>query len=288
MPKIKVYRGRVHLFDKRMDGDEVVIGRSADAGIPLDSPAASRRHVRLTRRKWNWFAEHLGQKNPAMINKRPFTTQKLVHGDVILIAEHTLVFEYPRSEQRKEKGMFEGQAGASYRMGAGDIEEAFETGTANEDKLEAARQAAVHANATQAVSPDQLEKLIASMEKRRGAHLIFAAAGNRQEYPLEGRTHDIGWVDGVSVRLPGSRLFGKTGAKLLLGDDGRHRIAVSSRWVAVLVNGEAVAGDRVLADKDTVELKHFLGFGSAKMKYEAAVALSPAARRLSRNQTASS
>ena len=107
-------------------GDEIVIGRSSEAGIPLESPAISRKHVRITRRKWNWFAEHLGQANPALINKRPFTVQKLMHGDTILIAEHTLVFDYPRAEQIREREVFEGRAGASFKLGAQDIERALD------------------------------------------------------------------------------------------------------------------------------------------------------------------
>jgi pSer/pThr/pTyr-binding forkhead associated (FHA) protein len=279
MAKIKVFRGRAHLFDKRLDGDEVVIGRSGEAEIPLDSPAASRKHVRLTRRQWNWYAEHLGQKNPAMLNKRPFTMQKLNHGDTILIAEHTLVFEYPRSEQQREKAMFEGQKGASFRMGVQDIESALDTGSRNEAMIEAARQAAVEANATQAVSPDELDRLFKSMEKRRAAHLVLAADGKRTEFPLEGRTIDIGWVGGASVRLPGSRLFGRIGARLQSDEGGTHRITPASSWVKVVVGGSPVSGDHPLQDGDILELKHALGFGRVKLKYEGAVAITPTAGR---------
>lgn len=284
MPKIKVYRGRVHLFDKRLEEAEVVIGRSSEAGIPLDSPAASRKHVRLTRRKWNWFAEHLGQKNPAMINKRPFTVQKLMHGDTILIAEHTLVFDYPRAEQARERGMFEGRAGAAYRMGAGDIARALDSGTQNRARLDAARQAAIQANATQAVSPDELDQLMKSMEKRRAAHLVLAADGKRTEFPLAGETIDVGWVDEATVRLPGSRIFGKVGARVSTTNEG-HCIAAMSRWVRVTVGGAAIAGEHLLRDRDIVELRHVFGFGRSKLKYEAAVVITPAGRRAARTKT---
>ncbi|MCO4771488.1 MAG: FHA domain-containing protein [Deltaproteobacteria bacterium] len=285
MAKVKVYRGRVHLFDRKLDQDELVVGRSAEAEIPLESPAASRKHVKIVRRKWNWYAESLGTKNPAMLNKRPFTMDKLKHGDTIVIAEHTLVFDYPRSEQVKERDLFEGRAGAAYRLGSVDIQDALDTGSVNEAKLDQARQSAVGVNATQMVDPNDLHKLMSQMEKRRGAHLVMAMSGKRLEFPLEGRTHDVGWTEGCSVHLPGTRLFGRTGARLVTTVDGRHRISASSKWVTVYIGGKPLEGDRILRDKDTVLLKHFLGFGTAKLKYEAAIAIGPQ-RRAAATRTA--
>jgi len=278
MPKMRVYRGRVHLFDTRLDGMEAVIGRSAEAEIPLDSPAASRKHVRLTRRKWSWYAESLGTKNPALLNKRPFTAQRLKHGDTMDIADHTLVFEYPRSEQRKEQALVEGRAGAGFRLDEGEIQSALESGSHNKARLEEAKQKAAGGNSTQIVNPDDLAQLMEATAKRRAAHLVLVKDGARQEFDLAARTLEIGWAAGVQVRLPGKRLFGKVGARIVTTGNGLHRISPVSKWVKVLVEGEAVTNDRLLSDRDTVELRHAFGFGSAKLKYEAAVDIGPGRR----------
>lgn len=278
MPKMKVYRGRAHLFDTRLDGMEAVIGRSAEAAIPLDSPAASRKHVRLTRRKWNWYAESLGTKNPALLNKRPFTAQRLKHGDTIDIADHTLVFEYPRSEQQKEQALVEGRAGAAFRLDEGQIQSALESGSHNKERLEEAKQKAAGGSSTQIVSPDDLAQLMQATEKRRAAHLVLVKDGARKEFDLGARTLEIGWVASAQVRLPGSCLFGKVGARIVTTGNGLHRIGPVSKWVKVLVEGEVVENDRLLSDRDTVELKHAFGFGSVRLKYEAAVDLGPSRR----------
>ncbi len=284
MAKIRVYRGRVHLFDKHVDGDEIVIGRSSEAGIPLESPAISRKHVRITRRKWNWFAEHLGQANPALINKRPFTVQKLMHGDTILIAEHTLVFDYPRAEQTREREVFEGRAGASFKLGAQDIERALDQQPRGRARQNAARQASIQADATQAVSPGELEALMKSMEERRAARFVLAAGGTRKEFPIEGELIDVGWLDEFAVRLPGARLFGKLGAQVSTTDRG-HSITAMSRWVKVTVGGATIDGAHLLRDRDMVELSHVFGFGRCKLMYEANMAITPAGRRSARAKT---
>ena len=62
MPKISVYRGRTHLFDHWIEKPTVVIGRSSEAEIPLDSPAASRKHCRIVRRKGRVYV--INKTNP--------------------------------------------------------------------------------------------------------------------------------------------------------------------------------------------------------------------------------
>ena len=279
MPKMKVYRGRVHLFDKRLEEDEVIVGRSADAGIPLDSPAASRRHIRLTLRGWNWYAEHLSNKNPALIEKRPFTTQKLMHGDTITIAEHTLVFEYPRSEQQAAKGVVEGRKGAGYRLHAGDIADALADEDETTGRVDDVRAAAAAANATQAVDPEALAQLIDENEKKRAPHLILASSKGRKEYPLSTEPQVVGWGDGVDIALPGSRWFGRKAARLEVLPRGGHTIEPLSRWVTVLASGKPLDERRGLYDGEVVTLKHALGFGTVKLRYQAAVQLGGKRRR---------
>lgn len=275
MPRVRLYRGRTHLYDRRLEQDEVVIGRSADAEIPLDSPAASRRHVRIFRKGYTWYAEHLGNKNPAMLNKRPFTMQKLQHADTITIAEHALLFEYPRDEQTRDREMASGRAGAAFRMDSTQLDDAMKSGGHDQRKVDQMRRN-VAENSTMAVSPDQLEQLIKQMEKRRAAMLVFATEGQRQEYSLEGlRSLSVGWTDKCGARLPGFRLFGKVGAALSTLSTGKHTIVPATQWVKVFVGDKQVETDRVLRDKDIITLQHAFGFGKVKLLYQAEMKLGP-------------
>ncbi len=275
MPRIRLYRGRTHLYDRRLEQDEVVIGRSAEADIPLDAPAASRRHVRIFRQRLVWYAEHLGSKNPALLNKRPFTMQKLQHGDTIAIAEHALLFEYPRDEQMRDREMASGRAGAAFRMDSSRLDDAMKSGGHDQRKVDAMRRN-VAENSTMAVSPDQLEKLIKQMEERRSAMLVLAAEGQRKEYSLEGeRSLSVGWTDKCGARLPGFRLFGKVGAALTTLSTGKHTIVPATPWVKVFVGDKRVETDQILRDKDMITLQHAFGFGKVKLRYQAAMVLGP-------------
>ncbi len=63
MPKVSVYRGRTHLFDHWIEKPEVILGRSADADVPLDSPVASRKHCRIVKKQGSYIPEEIGAKN---------------------------------------------------------------------------------------------------------------------------------------------------------------------------------------------------------------------------------
>ena len=230
------------------------------------------------RKGYTWYAEHIGTKNPAMLNKRPFTMKKLAHGDTIDIAEHALVFEYPRDEQLKDREMASGRAGAAFRIGSSEVDEAMQSGS-HEAKKERLRRN-VAENSTMAVSPGQLEELMKQMEKRRAAMLVLAAEGQRVEFSLEGeRSMSIGWTDKCGARLPGFRLFGKVGAALSTLSTGKHTLVPATPWVSVFVGDKRVETDRVLRDKDVITLKHAFGFGKVKLRYEAEMKLGPAKKR---------
>ncbi len=120
MPKVSVYRGRNHLFDHWIEKDSVVIGRSADADIPLDSPAASRQHCRIVRKQGVYVLEEMGAKNGLFVNGQYCNVKRLRNGDSIEIADHVLLFRRTREEAEAEK-----DAGNAYRIGAQAIDQAM-------------------------------------------------------------------------------------------------------------------------------------------------------------------
>lgn len=70
-----------------LDDGESVIGRAADAAVPIDSPLISRRHARLTVRGDAAFIEDLGSKNGTIVNGQPIAGERpLADGDEITLA----------------------------------------------------------------------------------------------------------------------------------------------------------------------------------------------------------
>jgi hypothetical protein len=273
MPRLTVYRGRTQLFEHHLQGDDAVLGRSSDVSIPLDSPAVSRRHVRFFKKGAGWYVEDLRGKNPALLNQRPFTISRINHSDQIGIADHVIVFHYPRDEAEQDRALASGTAGAGFRINSTDIDAALQ------DSQEMHREDAVRSSldsrqATMAVPAEKLAELMAQVGKRQGAMLVLVAEGARQEFALTGKAQAIGFEDGVEIRLPGRRLFARRAAEIAPLSNGRHTVRSLHKWVTVKV-GENPVSDSVLADKDVVTIEHAFGFGRSRLRYEAAIKIAP-------------
>lgn len=261
MPKISVYRGRTHLFDHWIEKTEVVIGRSADADVPLDSPAASRRHCRVVRRQGAYFLEELGAKNGLFVNGKFCNIKRLEDGDRIEIADHTLAFSRPRSEVRQEKAVSRNEAGAGFRIEKHDLDRMM-TGKGDSGVV---RQvvATRSSKATTAVSPDELAKLMSEMQKKLKAHVeVLGADGRHIRTALDQTTHLVGFSDVCDIPL-GPRFWpwGKTAAKIHRLPDKSHRLQRMSKWVGIKVGGEKLVGVHVLADGDVITI------GGVKLRY---------------------
>jgi len=67
----------------------VYIGRSLDSHLCIDHDALDAEHVVLCGAdQTEWFAEHIGSKTPALLNRKPFKKQRLRDGDVLEIGEY--------------------------------------------------------------------------------------------------------------------------------------------------------------------------------------------------------
>lgn len=78
-------------LEVRLQG-EVVLGRDAQADIPLSDTAASRRHARIHPSPEGWMLEDLGSSNGTSINGRPVSTCLLRPGDQIQIGQTQITF----------------------------------------------------------------------------------------------------------------------------------------------------------------------------------------------------
>jgi len=261
MPKVSVYRGRTHLFDHLIESAEVILGRSADADIPLDSPVASRRHARIVKRQGAYILEEIGAKNGLFVNGKYCNMHNLVDGDRIEIADLLVTFHRPRSEMQQEARIGRNQPGAAYRITSAQVDDAISE--RNKDSGQVRRQVMqVGANSTTAVSPDELAKLMAEMEKKLQAHLEVLQGGKHVRVSLSQSQYLLGFDETCTIRL-GERVWpwGRLAAQVRTQPDKSHKLSRLSRWVSIKVNGNKLEGVHILADKDVVEI------GGVKLRY---------------------
>ena len=86
--------GTLHLDDGRkipvVDG--LVIGRSADCGVPLDDEKSSRHHARIVVQVGVVEVEDLGSRNGTLLNGSRVQRRMLRDGDVLTVGHSTLTF----------------------------------------------------------------------------------------------------------------------------------------------------------------------------------------------------
>jgi len=263
MPKVSVYRGRHHLFDHWIEKREVVIGRSADADIPLDSPAASRQHCRIVKKQGVYILEEMGAKNGLFVNGQYCNVKRLRNGDSIEIADHVLLFRRTREEAAAEK-----DAGNAYRIGARDIDQAMAHGKGDsaEVRIDAGHRSA---QSTTAVSPEELAAMMNELKKKQQAHIEIKNGADLIRHPLTKTREILGWDETCSITLPDKRIWpwGKRAVELEALDKGRFRLVRLSKWVRLDVNGEKVEDSIDLTDGARIQV------GPSEMRFQAATAV---------------
>jgi sigma-B regulation protein RsbU (phosphoserine phosphatase) len=73
-------------YERVIDGDRAIVGRSPAADVPLVDVLVSRQHARFVRRSNGWWVEDLGARNTTLVNDREIgTATRLWPGDVVRI-----------------------------------------------------------------------------------------------------------------------------------------------------------------------------------------------------------
>ncbi|MGH8253220.1 MAG: AAA family ATPase [Steroidobacteraceae bacterium] len=80
------------LFRLTLKPGKLVIGRSEDAGLRLDSQSVSRRHCQLISTADQTYIEDLGSTNGIIVNGQRRRMHRLIADDKVVIGDHTLVF----------------------------------------------------------------------------------------------------------------------------------------------------------------------------------------------------
>lgn len=83
--------------------DECLIGRTADAHIPIVSDGVSRRHAEIYALEGEFWACDLGSTNTTEVNGQAVRTApvKLAHGDVVRVGDVELIYEQPVPSTKK-------------------------------------------------------------------------------------------------------------------------------------------------------------------------------------------
>jgi len=75
----------------------LLIGRRADAGVPLDDPEVSRRHAEVRCRGGQYLVADLGSSNGTLLNGQPVNAETpLADGDVLQVGGARLTFRLRR------------------------------------------------------------------------------------------------------------------------------------------------------------------------------------------------
>ena len=260
MPKLSVYKTREHLFNYFIEPDHVVVGRSQDADVPLDSEAVSRQHLRIKKEGASYVAEDLSGKNGMFINNQYTNIHLLRDGDKIEIAQHLIVFHRSDAELAEEE--IKQRPGHEFYIDRSHVEKILDT---TSGRVEDTAQEVDGDKATTLLSALEIQKLKVATARRRGAHLAYMYRGLRKEIPLGNSANTIGWDDDCDLRLPGKPLlFGGAVARISPAQDGSYQLEALNFWRPVKVGGTRVQV-HALQDDELLEV------GGLKIRFRAAV-----------------
>ncbi len=103
--RLRIVRGVGVGQEVDLEGRPVNAGRSDDADLILDDPAASRRHFVVKAAPGGHVLMDLGSTNGTQVNHTPVLECRLTNGDIITVGETDVAFyemadlDVPRKEQ---------------------------------------------------------------------------------------------------------------------------------------------------------------------------------------------
>jgi pSer/pThr/pTyr-binding forkhead associated (FHA) protein len=244
-----------------LDEPHVVIGRGRSAHIPLDgNPIVSRQHAVIRAELDSHILEDLGGANGTYLNDALVTQARLRPGDRIVLGKHTLRYEQGTEEARSLKGIAresdDPEDNVSTRLvpSLADPEAppAPRPIPKKPDAIQppwaapapAARPMEISGmpgnERTVAASKEELEILLAQMKVKAAPHLSINRSGKIVLVPLTDPPVLVGYTDECSVRLKGSRWFGKVAAVFVKEGEAWWIHARSPFWNTVVVGSTRV------------------------------------------------
>ncbi len=231
-----------------LNGEEILIGRSAESSLTLPNVSVSRQHARILQRGATAFILDLGSENGTMINHEPLIPgeeRKLGTGDAVQTGKFKLTFV----------------------SGEGQAQPVFNGRFVHHLPVYEAAVTRPQDDATFGLDAKTLFQMAEQEHLVDSARLVEAgSAANR--WKLGKRSIIIG--RGAEIPVSGWFVSGRT-AELSWG--GRaHTIKALSWWTRVFINGEKLVGKaRSLKNGDRIRI------GSKRFLYEV-----PTSERLKR------
>jgi len=102
LPVLVVLSGGAQGYRHHLDQDEIVLGRSPDADIQIDSDDASRFHARIFKQNGEVLIEDQGSCNGTSVNNLPIKRQVLMPGDRVRLG-NSAVFLFTRQSPLEDK-----------------------------------------------------------------------------------------------------------------------------------------------------------------------------------------
>lgn len=234
MPKLLLKFNAAVIKEIPFDKDSISVGRKPDNDVPIDNPAVSGHHCRISRQGGTYFVEDLESTNGTFVNEKRVKKSGLHHNDVVGIAKHSLVFvedappppaAAPAPEPSNDATMM----------------------------LTAEKQAELIAASTASAKPAGQAGWLRVLQG------VVAAA----EYELKGMSIYIGKSDRVQIPIKGSGLFGsapEVAASVHRKPEGFVLVAVTDGYP--VLNGKKVSGSVLLNNGDLIEC------GSTTLQFE--------------------
>lgn len=215
---------------------ETIIGRSADAHLPLPHITVSREHGKFIRLGDTTFFETLSDQQSTLVNGEVRQHAELQTKDTVQIGKYTLVFFGPKLTPLEQ--FFEGKALDEYPPYART------SGSARRD-------------ATFQMTPSMVKRMMDSGKVLRNATLI-SEEDSRKIWTPGDKTLIIG--KGAEVPIDGWFVSAQTAEIRWNGND--HVLRKIGGMAKILVNGSKLTGEHFLNDGDKIQI------GKSSFSYE--------------------
>ena len=227
MPKMSLLLGRktMQVFD--LDQSSIVVGRGEDTDILIDNPSMSRRHAEFRQEGDGWLVEDLGSSNGTFIGGERLEGPRAVEeGTEVAFGKFSIVF-----------GKAVGQDAAAP--------------AAAPARAPAAAPAMGGAEGTMHIQGHEVQALLKDAERKRRAHLVWEAGGQRgQHYLSEAPAALFGTDELCDVRVPA----GPKHHLLIMNTNEACDVRWLAAFGAIKVNGRSTK-KASLKDGDVVEAK---------------------------------
>ncbi len=115
-PRLRILHDGECTDELRLQNGRLIIGRTSDNDIQINSRYVSRHHAQLVTDANSTFIEDLNSTNGIYLGKRRFKKRTLEHGDIILLGKHSLLYldraiEEEDEEDTDDDAEFESDAG---------------------------------------------------------------------------------------------------------------------------------------------------------------------------------